>query len=114
VSDFLFLLKRLDQSSVSINFHSKLDEKEILSILKDIENRLINFNDQNINRDEFEIEMINSESAKIFRLYGGIDIIKRILLLNFNYDDKNIENQSSLNIKHKCIHIINRLICLVI
>ena len=45
---------------------------------KEIENRLTHYtpedqNDQPI-REEFEIETINLESAKVFRRYGGIEV----------------------------------------
>ena len=29
---------------------------------------------ENLNREEFEVETINIESAKVFRQYGGIDV----------------------------------------
>lgn len=49
---------------------------------KEIENRLINYNpngneandDMNTMRDEFEVETINLESAKVFRDYGGLQV----------------------------------------
>jgi hypothetical protein len=50
-----------------------------ISILKEIENRLMNYapnssENENINREEFEVETINIESAKVFRQYGGIEV----------------------------------------
>ncbi len=29
---------------------------------------------ENLNREEFEVETINIESAKVFRQYGGIEV----------------------------------------
>ena len=47
---------------------------------------------ENLNREEFEVETINIESAKVFRQYGGIDvsffsiyIVCLLFDLNFNF-----------------------------
>jgi hypothetical protein len=59
-------------------------------ILKEIENRLMNYvpntgsHDDLANstiREEFEVETINLESARVFRQYGGIEV-------NFNLNIK--------------------------
>lgn len=82
VADFIHLLKRLDQSSVVINCNDINDVIDLIRILRDIENRLMHFNVQNnttitINQpqDEFEVELINIEAARVFRLYGGVEVL---------------------------------------
>lgn len=52
--------------------------------LKEIENRLVNYNpnesdlssedSDTLVREEYEVEMINLESAKAFRAYGGVKV----------------------------------------
>ncbi len=78
VCDYLILLKKLDESSIIVNYQSLTDAKELLYLLRDIEIRLMHFNINNNNtvqpQDEFEIEVINIDSANVFRLYGGVEV----------------------------------------
>jgi hypothetical protein len=92
--DYPMLIKRLDQLSVVINMRNESKEyNELLQVLKEIDNRLINYTptagaengsstEDTEMRDEFDIETINVESVKAFRQYGGLRIFKRILLLS--------------------------------
>lgn len=41
-------------------------------------------NDENMNREEFEVETISIESAKVFRQYGGIDVYFIIIFFIFS------------------------------
>jgi hypothetical protein len=50
-------------------------------LLQEVENRLMNYTpnpdisiDEHLQREEFEVETINLESAKVFRQYGGIEV----------------------------------------
>lgn len=53
-------------------------------IQQEIENRLVNYNpnatdptnydSENLSREEYEVEVINLESAKAFKLYGGVKV----------------------------------------
>jgi Trpc4-associated protein len=168
--DYPLLIKRLEHSSITINLRNGSKEvDDLLRILQDVENRLMNYapttgtGNESPNttiREEFEVETINLESARVFRQYGGIEIFKRILLLNLLIADNNtnnnynsaptsasskglflnrtltytseyksfrenttnttnnsfinnyIEKSCILKIKCKCIHILNRLVCL--
>ncbi len=73
VSDYLYLLKRLDQLSLTLSYRNAHDTQELLSTLRDIETRLMRFDNASM-QEEFEIEMINHESACVFRSYGGIEV----------------------------------------
>jgi hypothetical protein len=81
VSNYIYLLKKLDELSIIVNYQTVEDAKELIILLKDIETRLQRFsNDQNQQdqqHDEFQIEIIDIESAKVFRHYGGIEVIVR-------------------------------------
>jgi hypothetical protein len=64
--------------------------RNFILTLKEIENRLMNYvpntgsHDDLANstiREEFEVETINLESARVFRQYGGIEV-------NFNLNIK--------------------------
>jgi hypothetical protein len=132
------LIKRLDQSSVTINLRNGSKEtNDLIQILKvfhrcllfsrqfdfitlfiyialfsfssqtliraqEIENRLINYkpnendtDEEEMNetppRDEFEVEIINLESAKAFRSYGGIQVKKDA----FEYKQKEMLSYSA-------------------
>ncbi len=74
VSDYLYLLKRLDQLSMTLNHRNANDTHELLNTLRDIEVRLMRFEMNTNVQDEFEVEMINHDSARVFRLYGGIEV----------------------------------------
>lgn len=135
-----------------------------MKTLNEIENRLLHYErdpaqaESTQFREDFEVETINLESARVFRQYGGIEIFKRILVMSLLvagrepqsdiFTDKNVsamdepltllrrknkcsqqeqlqqarsqvptnvvvENFSILKIKCKCIHILNRIVCLV-
>lgn len=165
--DYPLLIKRLNELSVVINFRNNSREfYELMKILNEIENRLLHYDRDSAQaesaqyREDFEVETINVESARVFRQYGGIEIFKRILVMsllvtgreppaNDLFTDKNasvpdeplsvlrrknkcsqkekleqarsqvvptnvvVENFSVLKIKCKCIHILNRIVCLV-
>jgi hypothetical protein len=59
---------------------------------KEIENRLVNYNpnvndfsgEENLMREEFEVETIKLESAKAFREYGGVKVRHSYLFFNSN------------------------------
>lgn len=159
--DYPILIKRLNELSVVINFRNNSREfYELMKILNDIENRLLHYERDPTQtesaqyREDFEVETINVESARVFRQYGGIEIFKRILVMSLLvagrepqshiFDDKKtlmveeplsvlrrknkcsqqmqaktqiptnvvVENFSILKIKCKCIHILNRIVCL--
>lgn len=136
LGDFLFLLKKLDQSSIVINYRNLNQTLELVALLKDIESRLMNLNtssvlynpsnannpnntnnnnNNNATRDEFEVEMISLDSAKVFRMYGGVEIMKRILLFSLIVNQtrqESIERSCIIKVKCKCIQMLNRLICL--
>lgn len=161
--DYPMLIKKLSQFSVILNFRENSKEfYELMKILGEIENRLVHYEpdpalEPSQYREDFEVETIKIESAKVFRQYGGIEVFKRIILMsllvsdkeNFNSlvvkknlnsrfstsslrrknkyfnnesteisEEKNrsaniiTENFSILKIKCKCIHILNRIVCL--
>ena len=82
VSSFLHLLKKLDQLSIIVNYQCLEDARELITLLRDIESKLQRLNHENNNnmnnveqQDEFQIDVIDIESAKVFRTYGGIEVI---------------------------------------
>lgn len=164
--DYPLLMKRLNELSVVINFRNNSREfYELMKVLNEIENRLLHYERDPAQaesaqyREDFEVEMINVESARVFRQYGGIEIFKRILVMSLLvagreppsdiFTHRNaaameapvsvlrrktskcsrpeqlqqarpqvptnvvVENISILKIKCKCIHILNRIVCLV-
>ena len=143
--DYPMLVKRLHELSVIANFRNNSKEfHELMKVLDEIENRLLHFEREPYERrEDFEVETINVESARVFRQYGGIEIVKRILLVSLLVADRDersgscvlrrkgkcavdgpggervapvnmvVENFSILKIKCKCIHILNRIVCLV-
>ena len=78
VSNYLYLLKKLDELSIIVNYQTVEDARELIILLKDIETRLQRFSNdqqqQEQQQDEFQIEIIDIESAKVFRQYGGIEV----------------------------------------
>jgi len=130
LGDFLFLLKKLDQSSILISYRNLTQTLELVALLKEIETRLMSLNTSAVlynvnspnnqqpngsNRDEFEVEMISLESAKVFRMYGGVELMKRILLFSLIVNQtrhESIERSCIIKVKCKCIQMLNRLICL--
>ncbi|CAF0707115.1 unnamed protein product [Brachionus calyciflorus] len=117
--DYPLLLKRLDQSSIIHNLRQNSQELEdLIQVLRDIENRLINYSpnandpdnmneDENQSREEFEVETINVDSAITFRQYGGIDIFKRILLLSILTTEPTSDTNNSNNASGFCSKTTN-------
>ena len=68
----------MDELSILVNYKTVEEAKELILLLKDIESILQNFNHDNGSnanpQDEFQVEIMDVESSKVFRQYGGVEV----------------------------------------